>query len=313
MKQSLLTAGGDEKGSKNGGVHIRKVADRSIKWPLKHHEKCAYGARFSLDEQYIVTCGSNNKVNVYHIRHNLDIAQPTGFEYLGADVPTRTVRCIAIHKQYLAIGGLGETKIGEKMEPTGEIRIMDLSKNEPAKSAVRINFGAGELTSIAFDHEGKFLAAVSDNEVGAWQLNWLSGNHQLFTRKKEDKKPTALCFDPKSSAVFLATEETPVSKIDFEPSDPNTSYTMSAFPPARLESIGGQSFAKALALSPDGSRLAAACNDGCVRIFDAMDGSFLLALRQSSKPLTAIAFSHDGRSLATGCVDGKVRIWETVD
>src|SRR5438105_1277435 len=55
--------------------------------------------------------------------------------------------------------------------------------------------------------------------------------------------------------------------------------------------------AAAIALGEDG-RVAVACEDGKVRVFDA-DGQLLLALAGASKPATSVAFSRGGTLLAS--------------
>jgi tetratricopeptide (TPR) repeat protein len=62
-----------------------------------------------------------------------------------------------------------------------------------------------------------------------------------------------------------------------------------------------------LDLSPDGSRLATACEDGKLRLFDAATGELLLALDEQGGPGAALAFLPDGR-LALGLANGRLRV-----
>jgi WD40 repeat protein len=64
----------------------------------------------------------------------------------------------------------------------------------------------------------------------------------------------------------------------------------------------------ALALSPDGNRLATAANDKTIRVWDAASGQQLLKIPHDSL-VQALAFSPDGNRLATGSRDKRARIW----
>jgi tricorn protease-like protein len=66
----------------------------------------------------------------------------------------------------------------------------------------------------------------------------------------------------------------------------------------------------AVAVSPDGSLLAAAGDDHRVRIWDAESGKTMHLLGGHQDWLRAIAFSPDGRTLATGGDDGLVMFWD---
>ena len=68
----------------------------------------------------------------------------------------------------------------------------------------------------------------------------------------------------------------------------------------------------ALAYSPDGKLLAAACADRAVRLVDVRTGEIRHTLRGHGEYLHAIAFSADGRWLASGCSQGDefIRVWD---
>jgi WD40 repeat protein len=68
---------------------------------------------------------------------------------------------------------------------------------------------------------------------------------------------------------------------------------------------------QAIALSPDGSRLASAGQSGAF-LWDLSDGQVRHRLENHGVPVTAIAFSPDSELLLTGGRDGTVRMW-TVD
>jgi WD40 repeat protein/TPR repeat protein len=66
----------------------------------------------------------------------------------------------------------------------------------------------------------------------------------------------------------------------------------------------------ALALAPDGNRLAAGFGDGSVRIWETMSGKLVRTLRGHRGDVVTIAFTAQGDRLASGGRDGNVRLWQ---
>ncbi len=64
----------------------------------------------------------------------------------------------------------------------------------------------------------------------------------------------------------------------------------------------------AVAVSPDGRRLASASEDGQVRFWDSATGELLLAAVDHKGPVYCVAFSPDGKRWASGGADGTVRL-----
>ena len=68
---------------------------------------------------------------------------------------------------------------------------------------------------------------------------------------------------------------------------------------------------RAVAVSPDGRRVAAACADGCVRIWETQGGPEPRELVPKRKrPALAVAFSADGRRVFSAGQDGPIMCWE---
>jgi WD40 repeat protein len=65
-----------------------------------------------------------------------------------------------------------------------------------------------------------------------------------------------------------------------------------------------------LAMSGDGSRLAAAGEDGVVRLWNPRDGELLGTLVGQTAAVNSVAFSPDGTVLAAAGEDGMVRLWD---
>lgn len=76
---------------------------------------------------------------------------------------------------------------------------------------------------------------------------------------------------------------------------------------------GGRRPLIAVALSPDGTLVAAASRDGGARIWSISSGKLQHHLPPARTPLTDVEFSHDGRLLATAAIGGDARIWTVSD
>jgi WD40 repeat protein len=81
-------------------------------------------------------------------------------------------------------------------------------------------------------------------------------------------------------------------------------------PPAAMPFAREESGLWHLALSPDGSTLAAALKSGTVTLRDAASGKLLRTLTGAKGQVRRVAFSPDGRSVAAGTMYGPVHLWE---
>jgi eukaryotic-like serine/threonine-protein kinase len=68
-----------------------------------------------------------------------------------------------------------------------------------------------------------------------------------------------------------------------------------------------------VAFSPDGERLAGACTDATIRVWDARSGREKSKLEGHTSEVTGIAYSSDGSLLATAARDGTARLWDARD
>jgi WD40 repeat protein/serine/threonine protein kinase len=70
---------------------------------------------------------------------------------------------------------------------------------------------------------------------------------------------------------------------------------------------------RAVACSPDGSRIVSAGLDGTARVWDAGTGTPVVAFTGHTTQLRAVAFSPDGKRVVTGGADKTARVWDPVN
>jgi Flp pilus assembly protein TadD len=66
----------------------------------------------------------------------------------------------------------------------------------------------------------------------------------------------------------------------------------------------------ALAFSPDGRRLAVACADSTVHVWEVASGDEVFTLRGHRQEVTSVAYSPDGRRIAAAGWDQTIKLWD---
>ncbi|HNN95756.1 MAG TPA: CHAT domain-containing protein, partial [Pseudomonadota bacterium] len=114
--------------------------------------------------------------------------------------------------------------------------------------------------------------------------------------------------DPTTAATLLREVQQPGSRLWLQ-------LSLDTLQAAIAERVlrGHESYVYAVAVSPDGSRIATASADHTLRIWDALRGEPLQVRQGHTDIVLALCYSPDGRRLASGSADGTIRIWSTDD
>jgi hypothetical protein len=141
-------------------------------------------------------------------------------------------------------------------------------------------------------------AAGSDHTVRVWDAD---AGKELLTLSMGRAGARAVAFDL-GGRRLAATSGGPGRPGEVKVWDPDTGAEL-------FSSADGSGFA-AVAFSPDGRLLAAACGDHTVRVWHTAPWAPALTLRGHTDVVQGVAFAPDGRTLASAGADQVVRLWD---
>jgi cytochrome c len=150
------------------------------------------------------------------------------------------------------------------------------------------------VNGVAFSPDGRSLVSVGyDRELRIWPL--------------EGGTPNVITLGSPLNAVAVA----PDGEIVTGGADGKLRFLMSEGQESG-EVQAGQTPIVALAISPDGTSVAAAGIGGVVAVIDRKARSIARTLVDPGSPVWSVAFLPDNVTLLTGGVDGKIRRWNAL-
>jgi WD40 repeat protein len=170
------------------------------------------------------------------------------------------------------------------------VRLWRMTKGSPLK--IRVN-DFGFLENLAFSHDGKQLVTSGngDRSLRFWNVETgtllMTLDHGAWVR--------SFALSERSVIATVSGDKT-VNIWDSAGSSPR--HVMEV-----------PDYAYEVAITRDGSRVAAVCKSGTVLMWDAESGELVAPMRHEASS-EALAFSVDGRYLATASADRTARVWD---
>jgi WD40 repeat protein len=187
----------------------------------------------------------------------------------------------------------------------GEVTIWDTQADKPVHKFRQAGGGDGGSSAIAYDREGKTLAASSQGT--ALQIWDLVSGKELLNKEAHGSSIRAVVYSPNGRTVASASADQTIRVWD--------AGTGKAL--ARLTGHAGP--ADAIAYSPDGRHFATAASDGSVRLWDRSTGR---EIHQFNLPnidtgnggarvvSRSVAFTPDSQTLIAAGSDLKFYKWD---
>ncbi|HUW56680.1 MAG TPA: WD40 repeat domain-containing protein, partial [Planctomycetota bacterium] len=165
-----------------------------------------------------------------------------------------------------------------------------------------VSFGpAVPISAVAFSPDGKVLAVGGYREVLLWDLTAAQLSKRIGTGQL-DGRVAALAFIGKGPLLAVA-DGIPGKSGAVRIFDVNTG-TLSRTIPGPTDTV------HCLAVSPDGTLLAAGGAYTEAHVWSLADAKLVHTIKGHDDWVTGVAFSPDGTLLATGSLDKSVQIWK---
>jgi WD40 repeat protein len=304
--------------------------------------------RYSADGRFLVTAGGDGVTRVWNARNGRELATLSGHRDAISDAAfSRNARLVLTASDdgtaRVWAPGLADQlrvveRFGSPLVASGFSADGSRSFGAAASGAVSIRSRAGResiavgarLGDAAIGGDGKLVATLRTN--GAFGL-WRDGKRVLGLRVPPPGRRVAFSDDGARVLVaggrrLVVVDTSTLRRVSSR--QLRGRVTDARFGPGRAIVVGtstgtvetfepgadrgrrfdaGPNAVAAVALSPDGTLVAAAGRDGVARIWATASGRLQHALKRARTPLSDLEFSHDGRFLATAAIGGDARLW----
>lgn len=249
-----------------------------------------------------------------------------------SEKPVRGVAVMPDGKKVIAAGddksvklwGLSAAKAERSYEgANGAVTALALSKNGAlvaaggADQTVRVyNAADGKVLGtfqvkagvrgLAFNTAGNVLAAAcADNSVLAWSTPFTAGQPvpagfgKALPSLTHRKPATSVAFAPDTGLLWSASDDQTVRGWKFSVEG--------------AKSLAHPNFVDAAAFDASGEKLATACHDGQVRVWDVDKAKVAKAITAHTSPIYCLTWTADGKQVVSGSQDQSLKLWDAAE
>eukprot|EP00741_Cyanophora_paradoxa_P022581 tig00000248_g21806.t1 len=326
----LLVSGGEDRTLRLWGAPERRQLD-CAEW----HAGAVLCVALSDDARTLASCGADGRVALWAL------ASPAALRHRSA-VEAPAAACLALSPSGAALcwGGedgritlynAAEGRAVRSIEGhTGAVCALAISR-DGATLASGADDGTARLWSaetgaarhVALSRDGRTLASGSgDGTVGVWRVAdpsgaraplWAAGEARLVQLRGHRGWVQCVALSQDGSTVASGGDDGTVRLWSAETGAARHVLRRPSDEADGEEGARPARSALSLALTRDGTLLAAGYTDGAVQLWAAGEGRAVRTLAGHSDWVRALAFSEDGRTLASASSDGTGRLWSVGD
>ncbi len=301
-------------------IYLWDIAKRQpFHAPLRGHADRVYRAIFSPDGSALVSGGDDNRVFFWDVESGEQMGAPLKLPgQVGSLVFSPDGKTLAVGSgsgiylwDYATRRALGQPMLGQ-IDPVIDMvfsldgavliantyRALIVRRLEPQLRLGQVLAGhSADARVVAYAPDGSVLASGGyDSQIILWEPR----SHNILARLENGGQPVfSLAFDPYAGSLFATRYQDIVQ------------WDLAFFEPFEEAFSAHSDWARALALSPDGSLLVSVGYDGGLNFWDLRSHTLLhSASVGSDRQLYAVAFSPDGRLVAAGGDDQRITLWD---
>jgi WD40 repeat protein len=280
-------------GSDDGVIHVWNLLDKRSIWTIRAHEgavRCVMFSDTANNELY--ASGDDARIRAWRL-------SDVGTSERTLDLPIqRVAQCLALSQDGKMLAA------GSADARDGSVMLWDNESETPKEIYRHSEF----VVAIRFSSNGKnrIISSGHEGSIRIWSTRW-----EKELKAIQNSRINVASFVTGASAIATVTDDEPIVIRDVRSGAEVCQLNGNAQRPT------------AVAMSPDGKQLAAACTDsrsqsGFVRIWDVDSEVERMTLAQEHRLTSSvtslirtITYSPNGKELATGSDDHTIRIWDS--